>query len=63
MALMAAVDETIPTPKRDTDKDFLMPVEGTHSIAGRGTVVTGRIESGSVKVASPSPSPSPSRSP
>merc|ERR1719305_1883117 len=33
MALMAAVDETIPTPKRDTDKDFLMPVEGTHSIA------------------------------
>lgn len=50
MALMAAVDETIPTPKRDTDKDFLMPVEGTHSIAGRGTVVTGRIESGSVKV-------------
>lgn len=50
MALMAAVDETIPTPKRDTDKDFLMPVEGTHSIAGRGTVVTGRIESGTVKV-------------
>lgn len=50
LALMAAVDETIPTPKRDTEKDFLMPVEGTHSIAGRGTVVTGRIESGRIKV-------------
>ena len=54
LALMAAVDESIPTPKRDTEKDFLMPVEGTHSIAGRGTVVTGRIESGRIKVASPS---------
>ena len=53
LALMAAVDENIPTPKRDTEKDFLMPVEGTHSIAGRGTVVTGRIESGRIKVASP----------
>jgi len=50
LALMAAVDENIPTPKRDTEKDFLMPVEGTHSIAGRGTVVTGRIESGRIKV-------------
>jgi elongation factor Tu len=50
MELMKAVDEAIPTPTRDTDKDFLMPVEGTHSIAGRGTVVTGRIESGSIKV-------------
>ena len=54
LALMAAVDESIPTPKRDTEKDFLMPVEGTHSIAGRGTVVTGRIESGRIKVAPPS---------
>jgi len=50
LALMAAVDESIPTPQRDTEKDFLMPVEGTHSIAGRGTVVTGRIESGRIKV-------------
>jgi elongation factor Tu len=39
---MAAVDESIPTPQRDTEKDFIMPVEGTFSIAGRGTVVTVR---------------------
>jgi len=50
MELMAQVDECIPTPLRDTDKEFLMPVEGTHSIAGRGTVVTGRVESGIIKV-------------
>jgi len=48
--LMEQVDETIPTPERMTDKDFLMAIEGTHSIAGRGTVVTGRIESGTIKV-------------
>jgi len=42
--LLAAVDEYIPTPARDTDKDFLMPVEDVFSISGRGTVVTGRIE-------------------
>ena len=50
MALMDAVDEFIPTPVRDTDKDFLMPVEDVFSISGRGTVVTGRIEKGIVKV-------------
>jgi elongation factor Tu len=50
LELMSQVDECIPTPQRDTDKDFLMPVEGTHSIAGRGTVVTGRVESGVIKV-------------
>ncbi len=48
--LMDAVDEYIPTPERDTDKPFLMPVEDTHSITGRGTVVTGRVERGQVKV-------------
>jgi elongation factor Tu len=48
--LMDAVDEYIPTPVRDTDKPFLMPVEDTHSITGRGTVVTGRVERGQVKV-------------
>ena len=50
VALMDAVDEYIPTPKRDTDKDFLMPVEDVFSISGRGTVVTGRIEKGIIKV-------------
>ena len=50
MKLMDAVDEYIPTPKRDTDKDFLMPIEDIFSISGRGTVVTGRIEKGVVKV-------------
>ena len=44
--LMAAVDEHIPLPKRDIEKDFLMPVEGVFSITGRGTVATGRIEKG-----------------
>jgi elongation factor Tu len=48
--LMDAVDEYIPTPQRDVDKPFLMPVEDTHSITGRGTVVTGRVERGQVKV-------------
>lgn len=50
MALMNAVDEYIPTPARDIDKPFLMPVEDVFSISGRGTVVTGRIERGIVKV-------------
>ena len=47
--LMAAVDEYIPEPERDVDKPFLMPVEDVFSIEGRGTVVTGRIETGIVK--------------
>ena len=49
LALMQQVDEAIPTPTRETDKPFLMPVEDTFSIAGRGTVVTGRVESGVLK--------------
>ena len=49
-ALMDAVDNYIPTPKRDIEKPFLMPVEDVFSIKGRGTVVTGRIERGVVKV-------------
>jgi elongation factor Tu len=48
--LMNKVDEYIPTPKRDVDKPFLMPVEDVFSITGRGTVATGRIERGIVKV-------------
>ncbi len=48
--LMDEVDSYIPTPVRDTDQDFLMPVEDVFSISGRGTVVTGRIEKGTVKV-------------
>ncbi len=48
--LMKAVDEHIPTPKREIDKPFLMAVEDVFSISGRGTVVTGRIERGKVKV-------------
>ncbi|OGD97402.1 translation elongation factor Tu [Candidatus Curtissbacteria bacterium RIFCSPLOWO2_01_FULL_38_11b] len=48
--LMAAVDEKIPTPTRDLEKPFLMPVEDIFSIKGRGTVVTGRVERGVVKV-------------
>jgi elongation factor Tu len=48
--LMEAVDSYIPTPKRDVDKPFLMPVEDVFSISGRGTVVTGRVERGIVKV-------------
>jgi elongation factor Tu len=50
LELMAAVDSYIPTPKREIDKPYLMPVEDVFSIAGRGTVVTGRIERGVVKV-------------
>ncbi len=48
--LMNAVDETIPTPTRDVDKPFLMPVEDVFSITGRGTVATGRIERGVLKL-------------
>jgi elongation factor Tu len=48
--LMNAVDEAIPTPERETDKPFLMPVEDVFTITGRGTVITGRIERGIVKV-------------
>ena len=48
--LMEAVDNYIPTPTRDVDKDFLMPIEDVFSISGRGTVVTGRVERGIVKV-------------
>ena len=50
MELMKAVDETIPQPDRPKDKPFLMPVEDVFSISGRGTVVTGRVESGVIKV-------------
>ena len=50
MELMAAVDDYIPEPTREVDKDFLMPIEDIFSIQGRGTVVTGRIERGIVKV-------------
>ncbi len=50
LKLMDEVDNFIPTPTRDTDKDFLMPVEDVFSISGRGTVVTGRIEKGVVKI-------------
>ena len=48
--LLAAVDKAIPTPSRPIDKPFLMPIEDVFSISGRGTVVTGRVESGVVKV-------------
>ncbi len=50
LKLMDTVDSYIPVPKRDLDKAFLMPIEDVFSIAGRGTVVTGRIETGIVKV-------------
>jgi elongation factor Tu len=50
LKLMAEVDRYIPTPQRATDKPFLMPVEDVFSIAGRGTVCTGRVERGIVKV-------------
>jgi elongation factor Tu len=46
MKLMAAVDESIPTPERPLDRPFAMPVEDVFSISGRGTVATGRIEQG-----------------
>jgi elongation factor Tu len=48
--LMAACDESIPEPKRETDKPFLMPVEDVFTITGRGTVITGKIERGTVNV-------------
>lgn len=48
--LFTQIDEYIPTPERDTDKPFLMPVEDVFSITGRGTVATGRVERGTVKV-------------
>jgi elongation factor Tu len=53
LALMDAVDSYIPTPVRDLDKPFLMPIEDVFSIKGRGTVVTGRISRGKVKVNDP----------
>ena len=49
MKLLDAVDEYIPTPERDLNKPFLMPVEDIFSISGRGTVVTGRVERGNLK--------------
>ena len=52
-ALMDAVDEYIPSPERDTDKPFLMPVEDVFSITGRGTVATGRVERGTLHVNDP----------
>jgi elongation factor Tu len=48
--LMDAIDDFIPEPERDVDKTFLMPIEDVFSISGRGTVVTGRVERGIVKV-------------
>ncbi len=53
MELMAAVDDYIPLPKRDVDKPFLMPIEDIFSITGRGTVATGRIETGIVNTGDP----------
>ncbi len=53
MALMDAVDNDIPTPVREIDKPFLMPVEDVFSIKGRGTVVTGRISRGKIKINEP----------
>ncbi|XBG85530.1 elongation factor Tu [Enterococcus cecorum] len=50
LELMGAVDEYIPTPERDNDKPFMMPVEDVFSITGRGTVATGRVERGQVRV-------------
>ncbi len=53
MKLLDAVDEYIPTPTRDTDKPFLMPVEDVFTITGRGTVATGRVERGELKLNDP----------
>lgn len=53
MKLMDAIDNHIPLPSRAVDKDFLMPIEGVFSIAGRGTVATGRIEKGRIKIGEP----------
>jgi elongation factor Tu len=47
---MEALDTAIPLPEREVDKPFMMPIEDVFSISGRGTVVTGRIERGQVKV-------------
>ena len=51
--LMDAVDSYIPTPERDKDKPFLMPIEDVFTITGRGTVVTGRVERGTLKINEP----------
>ena len=53
MELLATVDEHIPTPERDTDKPFLMPVEDVFTISGRGTVATGRVERGTLHLNEP----------
>jgi elongation factor Tu len=53
MALVTAMDEYVPQPKRELDKPFLMPIEDVFSIKGRGTVATGRIETGIVKINEP----------
>ena len=50
MKLLDEVDEKIPLPDRDIDKPFLMPIEDIFSISGRGTVATGRVETGVIKV-------------
>jgi elongation factor Tu len=50
LALMEALDASVPMPERQTDKPFLMPIEDVFSISGRGTVVTGRVDRGKVKV-------------
>ncbi len=50
MELIKAVDEYVPTPERDVDRPFLMPIEDVFTISGRGTVVTGRVERGRIKV-------------
>jgi elongation factor Tu len=50
LKLVAALDEYVPEPQRDLDKDFLMPIEDVFSISGRGTVVTGRVERGVINV-------------
>ena len=47
---MRTVDETIPTPERDLDVPFLMPIDHIHNIPGRGVVITGRLERGKMKV-------------
>ena len=57
MKLMDAVDTWIQEPERDRDKPFLMPVEDVFSITGRGTVATGRVETGIVKVGDESSNP------
>ncbi|MBR6399740.1 MAG: elongation factor Tu, partial [Firmicutes bacterium] len=53
LELMDAVDEYIPTPVRDTDKPFLMPIEDVMTISGRGTVATGRVERGTLHIQDP----------